>query len=416
MNRSASAHQRRTVSARRAVMGAVVVDEAPAIAEAERLERLVDVAGAVGRVGRQGVLHRIVDALAGVLDVADVVPERAQAEQVHQRAPGDAAVGVAGDDAREHDLHASAFSTSSTDSGSSSDLPTDSRAHIRRYSSLDCRSSSCVPCAMRLTLVQDEDAVGVADGRQPVRDDEGGAARAQACAGPGTRPPRTARRAAEVGSSRIRIGASLSTARAIPSRCRSPPDSVAPGFGDRCVVAVRQSPDEVVHVRHPRRRRHLLVGRLEPAVADVVANRPGEKHGLLRHHRNPLAQRSQPVARHLHAVDQHAARGRLEEARDEAGDGRLAGAGQADERHHLARPGLEADAVAGSADWRRRRSGHPRTPRVPQCRTHRWRPRRRAPPERARASPGRGARSRAPAGARRSCARSQTAGHTPRPG
>ena len=60
------------------------------------------------------------------------MPERAQAEQIHQRAPGDAAERIARDDAREEDLHVTAWMSSSTLSGSSSDLPTDRRAHIRR--------------------------------------------------------------------------------------------------------------------------------------------------------------------------------------------------------------------------------------------------------------------------------------------
>ena len=61
--------------ARDAVILAVEVDEAPAVAEAERLEGIVDVAGAVGRVLRSRVLLRIVDALAGVLDVEHLVAE-----------------------------------------------------------------------------------------------------------------------------------------------------------------------------------------------------------------------------------------------------------------------------------------------------------------------------------------------------
>ncbi len=89
----------------RAVIGAVEVDEAPAVAEAEGLERVVDVARAVARILGPRVQHRVVDDLAGVLDVEDLVAERAQAEQVHQRAPGDPAEGIARDDAGDEDLH-----------------------------------------------------------------------------------------------------------------------------------------------------------------------------------------------------------------------------------------------------------------------------------------------------------------------
>src|SRR5438093_10965389 len=86
-------------------IGAVVVHERPAIAEAERLERLADVVGSVARIRGARVLDRIVDALARVLDVEDLVPERAKTEQIHQRAPGDAAERVPGDDASEKNPH-----------------------------------------------------------------------------------------------------------------------------------------------------------------------------------------------------------------------------------------------------------------------------------------------------------------------
>ena len=133
-----------------AVIAAVVVHERPAIAKPERRERGVDVGSPVARIGGARVLHRVVHALAGVLDVKDLVSERPKAEEIHQRTPGDAAERVARDDAREEDSHGAGDGpgpggsvprssasappaiSSSTVSGSSSDLPTDSRAHIRR--------------------------------------------------------------------------------------------------------------------------------------------------------------------------------------------------------------------------------------------------------------------------------------------
>ena len=87
------------------MVGAVIVDERPSIAEPELIERLVDVRGPVRGIGRPSVLHRIVDALAGVFNVEDLVAERAQAEQVHQRAPRHPAERITGDDARNEDLH-----------------------------------------------------------------------------------------------------------------------------------------------------------------------------------------------------------------------------------------------------------------------------------------------------------------------
>ena len=62
---------------------------------------VVDVGRAVNRIGRPRVQDRIVDAFAGVLDVENLVAEGAQAEQVHQRTPGDAAERISGDDGAE---------------------------------------------------------------------------------------------------------------------------------------------------------------------------------------------------------------------------------------------------------------------------------------------------------------------------
>jgi hypothetical protein len=88
-----------------AVIRAVVVHERPALAKPERRKRVVDVRRAVAGIGRAGIFDRVVHALARVLDVEDFVPERAQAKQVHQGAPRDAAERIPGNDAREEDTH-----------------------------------------------------------------------------------------------------------------------------------------------------------------------------------------------------------------------------------------------------------------------------------------------------------------------
>src|SRR5205823_13132014 len=88
-----------------AVIAAVVVHERPAIAKAERLQGGMNIGSPVARVGRAGILHRVVHAFAGVLDVKDFMPEGPEAEEIHQRTPGHAAEWVAGDDAGEQDLH-----------------------------------------------------------------------------------------------------------------------------------------------------------------------------------------------------------------------------------------------------------------------------------------------------------------------
>lgn len=76
-------------------------------------------------------------------------------------------------------------------------------------------------------LVEHEDAVGVADGGETVRDDEGGAPLRQVAEtfeeqvlGFGSRP--------ELGSSMMRIFEFRTMARAMPIRWRCPPDSMSP--------------------------------------------------------------------------------------------------------------------------------------------------------------------------------------------
>ena len=91
--------------ARPAVVSLVVVDEAPAIPQPVRREGVVDVPRAVGGILRDGVGVRVVDALAGVFQITDLVAEVAQPEQVHQRTPGNAAERIAPDDAGEEDSH-----------------------------------------------------------------------------------------------------------------------------------------------------------------------------------------------------------------------------------------------------------------------------------------------------------------------
>jgi hypothetical protein len=83
----------------------VVIDERPVAIEPERRQRLPDVSGAVSGVGGAGVLNGVVDTFAGVLDIEDPMAKLAQAEQIHQRAPGDAAKRVARHDTGEQDVH-----------------------------------------------------------------------------------------------------------------------------------------------------------------------------------------------------------------------------------------------------------------------------------------------------------------------
>ena len=89
----------------------------------------------------------------------------------------------------------------------------------------------------------------------------------------------------------------------------------------------------------------LFVGRIQPAVADVVHDRAGENEAVLQHDAHLGAQ---GVQRHLGdvvAVNQHAAGIDVVEARDQVHDRRLARAGRADKRDRLARLDVEVEVL-----------------------------------------------------------------------
>jgi hypothetical protein len=71
---------------------------------------------------------------------------------------------------------------------------------------------------------------------------------------------------AEVASSKIRICGFLRIARAMATRCFSPPESLRPALADRGVVAVGQAGDEVMDVRGARGGDHLFARRIRAPV------------------------------------------------------------------------------------------------------------------------------------------------------
>ena len=92
-----------------------------------------------------------------------------------------------------------------------------------------------------------------------------------------------------------------------------------------------------MRVDGPRGRLDLRGRRARPPERDVLADRAAEQERLLRHDPHLRAQRVHRDVAEVEAVDQHAALGRVVEARDELGERRLAGAGGADQRDGLAR-------------------------------------------------------------------------------
>ena len=88
-----------------------------------------------------------------------------------------------------------------------------------------------------------------------------------------------------------------------------------------------------------------VFARVPIAVAQIVARGGGEDDGLLRHHRDPLADVGRVGVAQVDAVEQHAAGLRIVEALGELEDRRLARARRADDRKPLARLHGEAEIV-----------------------------------------------------------------------
>ncbi len=171
-----------------------------------------------------------------------------------------------------------------------------------------------------------------------------------------------------VASSRIRIGASLSIARAIDRRWRSPPDSERAAFGDQGRIAVGFDDDEVMRLGSLRGGFEFRVARFGLADAQVVGDRAVEQARILEHHGDVLAQRMQTDLADVDAIDADAPCARIVGAIEQAQRRGLARAGRADQRHRAA--GRDAETQVPQCRMRSARS------RTKRCRI----PRRRAPP------------------------------------
>ena len=193
-------------------------------------------------------------------------------------------------------------------------------------------------------VIQHHDDVGIAHGGQTVRDDEHCAAFHQRIHPAlddrfGARVDRRGRfvqnHHRRVGHSRARDGNQLAL----------PLGKICTVAGEGGVVALRQAGDEIVRTRQFGGGNALVVGRVQPAVADVVHHGAGEQVRVLQHD----AQRTAEVAL-LDFVDVDGvvpdfAIVNVVETVDEVGDRRFARAGRADERHLLPRFGVNAHVV-----------------------------------------------------------------------
>ena len=193
-------------------------------------------------------------------------------------------------------------------------------------------------------MLEDDDQVGVADRREPVRDHEGGAA--------GEQPPerlldlalgadvdRRGRLVEDqdpgVGEQRPREGDELTLAEREPR----------PALAELRLVAVLELEDEAVGADRLRRRGDLRRWRVRSRERDVLGDGAAEEEPFLRHDPELTAERVLRDVAEIVAVDRDPALGRVVEAREELRDRRLAGACLADERDRRARRDVEVEPV-----------------------------------------------------------------------
>ena len=134
-----------------------------------------------------------------------------------------------------------------------------------------------------------------------------------------------------------------------------------PALADHGVVAVRQLLDELVCLRGLRRPLDLLVRGVEDAERDVLADGGREEEGILGDDADLAPERAARDVADVDAVDEHAALGRVVEARHERGERRLARAGVADQRDRSSRARARGRSRAGPAGPRRSRSRRARS-------------------------------------------------------
>ncbi len=134
-------------------------------------------------------------------------------------------------------------------------------------------------------------------------------------------------------------GAGDGEALALPAREREAP---LPHHG---VVALGELLHELVGPGGARRGLDLLERGVRAPVREVVADRHREEERLVEHHPDVVAEARQRHVAHVVVVDTHRAAGDVVEARQQAGRGRLPAAGSAHQRDGLARTHVEVEPV-----------------------------------------------------------------------
>ncbi|ESS36533.1 hypothetical protein P355_2306 [Burkholderia cenocepacia KC-01] len=189
-------------------------------------------------------------------------------------------------------------------------------------------------------VLHHEDAIGVDDGRQPVRDDEARAMLRDAhqfLLDRALRARVERRRRLVEHDDRRRLQQRARDRDPLPLAARQPYAALA----DARVVCIGQPLDERVELRAARRRDHLAAGRVALAVRDVVRERVVEQDGVLRDDAERVAQAALGDEPQVLTVDPDRARIGLVQPEQQPRERRLARPAAADHRDRL--PGLDAE-------------------------------------------------------------------------
>ena len=195
-----------------------------------------------------------------------------------------------------------------------------------------------------VAVLHDEDQIGIADGRQAMRDDERRAPLAE-------RGHRLLQQQLGAGVDRRRRLVEDQHRRAGDERARDGDELPLSGrdvggvFVEHGVVALGQRVHELVDARGDSGLGDLVVGGALAAVADVVADGTGEQPRVLQHHAGAGAHVVAAEVGDVLTVEQDATAVELVEPHDEVDQRGLPRAGGTDDRDRLA--GLDAERQVG---------------------------------------------------------------------
>ena len=218
------------------------------------------------------------------------------------------------------------------------------RRHISRIMPVQRHQLGMAAALHHLAAVQYDDLVGVDDGGEPVRDDQGGHVAADLEETGldllfGVAIERRGGLVEEEDTGPFEERAGDGDALFLAAR------ELQPSLADHSLIAFRQARDEVVDLRHAGRFLDLLAAGLRPAVADVIEDRVVEQDGVLR---DDADGRTQAVLGHLAdvlTVDLDIAGIQVVEAEQQPADGGFAGAGMTDDGDRPSGRHVEGDAL-----------------------------------------------------------------------